>query len=77
MTVRGGVFSLKPINDYFASSSTYNLHLTMTAPFVRSVHLITGDKFEKLDEPDEQGWCKGRLNGRVGLYPAKYATDQH
>jgi len=35
--------------------------------------LKKGDQFDKLDEPDEQGWCKGRLNGRVGLYPAKYA----
>ncbi|KAM7535300.1 hypothetical protein Aperf_G00000100373 [Anoplocephala perfoliata] len=32
----------------------------------------TGDLFEKLEDEDEQGWCKGRKDGRVGLYPANY-----
>lgn len=31
-----------------------------------------GDMFEKLEDEDEQGWCKGRKEGRVGLYPANY-----
>uniref|UniRef100_A0A6B2E630 Putative adaptor protein pacsin n=1 Tax=Phlebotomus kandelakii TaxID=1109342 RepID=A0A6B2E630_9DIPT len=31
-----------------------------------------GDVFEKLEDEDEQGWCKGRKNGKVGLYPANY-----
>lgn len=33
---------------------------------------FTGDVFEKLEDEDEQGWCKGRKDGRVGLYPANY-----
>lgn len=33
---------------------------------------LSGDVFEKLEDEDEQGWCKGRMNGRVGLYPANY-----
>lgn len=37
-----------------------------------SVRLFTGDVFEKLEDEDEQGWCKGRKDGRVGLYPANY-----
>uniref|UniRef100_A0A0K8TP09 Putative adaptor protein pacsin n=1 Tax=Tabanus bromius TaxID=304241 RepID=A0A0K8TP09_TABBR len=31
-----------------------------------------GDIFDKLEDEDEQGWCKGRKNGKVGLYPANY-----
>uniref|UniRef100_A0A5S6QSH0 SH3 domain-containing protein n=1 Tax=Trichuris muris TaxID=70415 RepID=A0A5S6QSH0_TRIMR len=33
-----------------------------------------GDIFEKLEEEDEQGWCKGRKDGVTGLYPANYAV---
>ncbi|VEL18562.1 unnamed protein product [Protopolystoma xenopodis] len=36
------------------------------------ITFITGDIFEKLEEEDEQGWCKGRKDGRIGLYPANY-----
>ncbi|XP_043211450.1 protein kinase C and casein kinase substrate in neurons protein 2-like isoform X1 [Amphibalanus amphitrite] len=31
-----------------------------------------GEAFEKLEDEDEQGWCKGRKDGKVGLYPANY-----
>ena len=32
----------------------------------------SGDEFEQLEDEDEQGWCKGRKDGRVGLYPANF-----
>ncbi|GAB1601281.1 protein kinase C and casein kinase substrate in neurons protein 1-like isoform X4 [Argonauta hians] len=31
-----------------------------------------GDMFTKLSDRDELGWCKGRKDGRVGLYPFSY-----
>lgn len=34
--------------------------------------IFIGDVFDKLEDEDEQGWCKGRKDGRVGLYPANY-----
>ena len=37
-----------------------------------SITMFSGDTFEKLEDEDEQGWCKGRKDGKVGLYPANY-----
>lgn len=31
-----------------------------------------GDIFTKIEDEDDQGWCKGRVGGRIGLYPATY-----
>ena len=34
--------------------------------------IFSGDTFEKLEDEDEQGWCKGQKDGKVGLYPKNY-----
>lgn len=31
-----------------------------------------GDIITQLSDEDGQGWCKGRLNGVEGLFPAKW-----
>jgi hypothetical protein len=33
---------------------------------------VLGEIFTKLEDEDDQGWCKGRVGSRVGLYPATY-----
>ncbi|CAF1283001.1 unnamed protein product [Rotaria magnacalcarata] len=34
-----------------------------------------GDIFTKIEDEDDQGWCKGRVGNRIGLYPATYVES--
>ena len=36
---------------------------------------VVGDIFTKVEDEDDQGWCKGRVGNRIGLYPATYVEN--
>jgi len=52
---------VKALHDYEAAESD-------------ELDFKAGDTFEKLEDEDEQGWCTGRKDGKVGLYPAGYVA---
>jgi len=36
------------------------------------MHLVAGELFMNLLEADDQGWCTGKKDSKVGLYPNNY-----
>ncbi len=46
--------------------------LSLEFLFAIDLLFFLGDVFTKLEDEDDQGWCKGRVAGRIGLYPATY-----
>jgi len=60
---------MKPKNKMNYLSNKVNHHLSIKF-FIYFFRL--GDVFTKLEDEDDQGWCKGRVAGRIGLYPATY-----
>lgn len=69
---------VKALYDYVGAENdelsfkTGKSPLKFKALFINLLSSTAGEVFEKLEDEDEQGWCKGRKDGRVGLYPANY-----
>ena len=57
-----------------ASNKSLEIMCFLWPKSCNSIQIVfaAGDTFEKLEDEDEQGWCKGRKDGKVGLYPANY-----
>lgn len=51
--------------DFFRQMNAYGLNICC----------YLGDVFTKIEDEDDQGWCKGRVGDRVGLYPATYVEN--
>lgn len=61
-----------PVIHYVVTELKNVFNFSFIDPSIYLYKIVTGDMFEKLEDEDEQGWCKGRKEGRVGLYPANY-----
>ena len=48
------------------------LPLLITTPICQLLLLFINHSVFQLDEEDENGWCRGLLNGVEGLYPGSY-----
>ena len=69
-------FELSTITKH-KSKTNYRLSKVRLPTSVAPLSLIAslGDVFTKLEDEDDQGWCKGRVGNRIGLYPATYVES--
>lgn len=63
-------------NEYQSNEDSDGVPVQAKYDYVASeedeLSFYAGDIITQLSSEDEQGWCKGRLNGKVGLFPAKW-----
>lgn len=65
---------LKQVRCHVHLCVSLNMHvLTLALTQFACMSMGTGEEFLKIEDEDDQGWCRGMMDGgKEGLYPANY-----